>query len=512
MVTDRVILSRRALLTGLAASAAGPALASPPTRSLFPVARPAGLETPAPQPVAVSGPIRRPGAGLEDLLARSGLSGETALIALDAETGEIIEEHRANLLLPPASTAKAVTTLYALQILGAEHRFVTRVVAQGGSIDDGTLRGDLVLRGGGDPVLQTSDLARLADELIERGLRRVEGRFLVDEGALPTIRQIDPTQPVQAGYNPSISGINLNFNRVHFAWEVREGRASLSMDARSNVEVPAVSVIDIRAASRDLPVYTHDLSPQRERWTVAASALRTSGSRWLPVRRPGAYAGDVLRALLLSRGCRLPEPEVARAASGGAVLAEVRSGAMTEILRDMLRYSTNLTTECVGLSASVGAGHSVRSLEQSAARMNAWARTAYGAEGFRFIDHSGLGDGSRVAPRAMAQYLRSAWREGILPGLLRDHPMRDAQGQAQANHPVSVQAKTGTLNFVSALAGYAQPRGGRPIVFSIISADLHRRRAIADDDSEQPAGTRTWTRRARSLQQDLLERWGQAQG
>ncbi|MCL4676926.1 MAG: D-alanyl-D-alanine carboxypeptidase, partial [Pararhodobacter sp.] len=77
---------------------------------------------------------------------------------------------------------------------------------------------------------------------------------------------------------------------------------------------------------------------------------------------------------------------------------------------------------------------------------------------------------------------------------------------------VSVQAKTGTLNFVSALAGYAQPRGGRPIVFSIISADMPRRRAIADDDSEQPSGTRIWTQRARSLQQDLLERWGQAQG
>jgi len=130
----------------------------------------------------------------------------------------------------------------------------------------------------------------------------------------------------------------------------------------------------------------------------------------------------------------------------------------------------------------------------------------------RFVDHSGLGEGSRVSPRVMATYLRSAFQQGTLPNLLRDHPLRDPQGQQMRNHPISVQAKTGTLNFVSALSGYAHPRNGRPIVFSIMSADLPRRRAIRDDAGERPPGTRTWTGRARVLQQDLIERWGQAHG
>jgi D-alanyl-D-alanine carboxypeptidase/D-alanyl-D-alanine-endopeptidase (penicillin-binding protein 4) len=509
MLTDRPILSRRTVLSGLLATVAAPAIARAPTRSPYPPARPGSIEIPQP-PQAVT--TRRPLTGLADILARSGLSGETAVIALDAETGGVIEEHRANLLLPPASTAKAVTAMYALQSLGPEHRFVTRVLARDGAIEGGTLRGDLVLQGGGDPVLQTADLARLADTLIERGLRRIEGRFLIDANALPTIEEIDRGQPVQAGYNPAVSGINLNFNRVHFAWEVQGGRASVSMDARSDREIPRVSAIEMRAVSRDLPVYTHELRSQTERWTVASSALRSSGSRWLPVHRPAEYAGDVLRALLLARGCRVPEPTVTRSVQGGTVLAEHYSEPLTSILRGMLQYSTNLTAETVGLTATAHNGHRVRALSPSASRMNEWAAAAHDAHGMRFVDHSGLGEGSRVSPRVMATYLRSAFQQGTLPNLLRDHPLRDPQGQQMRNHPISVQAKTGTLNFVSALSGYAHPRNGRPIVFSIMSADLPRRRAIRDDAGERPPGTRTWTGRARVLQQDLIERWGQAHG
>lgn len=510
MTNHRSAVTRRSVLAGLLASAAAPAMANAPSRSLVPPARPGSLadqaalaQTEAPRP--------RPTGSLADLLDRAGISGETALIALDAETGAVIEEHRADLRLPPASTAKALTTMYALHALGAEHRFVTRVESRGGTIRNGTLAGDLILRGGGDPTLQTEGLARLADELIERGLRRVEGRFVVDDSALPAIAAIDPDQPVSAGYNPALSGLNLNFNRVYFGWDVAGGQTHLSMDARSDREVPPVSVIDIRAAQRDLPVYTHDIRGGQEHWTVAASALGRTGSRWLPVRQPGVYSGDVFRALLAARGCHLPEARRATAPQG-AVLAEVRSDPLSSVLREMLRFSTNITAECVGLAASLRQGGRPRGLHVSAEQMNAWLADRYGASGLALVDHSGLEDGSRLSPRAMATYLMAARREGILPNLLREHPMRSEDGQVLRNPPVEVHAKTGTLNFVSALAGYAQPRGGRPMVFSIISADMGARRRIRDDDSERPAGTRAWTGRARGLQQDLIERWAGLHG
>jgi D-alanyl-D-alanine carboxypeptidase/D-alanyl-D-alanine-endopeptidase (penicillin-binding protein 4) len=141
--------------------------------------------------------------------------------------------------------------------------------------------------------------------------------------------------------------------------------------------------------------------------------------------------------------------------------------------------------------------------------MNAWIGERYDAAGMALVDHSGLGPDSRVAPLVMARYLLAARREGVLPGLLRDFILRDAQGRENPAHPVSVLAKTGTLNFVSTLAGYAQMRGGRPVVFAIFSADLDRRRRISEAEGERPAGTRPWAGAARGLQQALIERWAQ---
>lgn len=497
--------TRRALLGGLLAASAFPTLANAPERSLYPVPRPAstGARGRAPTLTARS---------VEQLLQRANLGGATGFIALDAQSGNVLEEMGADLPLPPASVAKAPTTMFALHALGFEHRFITRVLVRGGAVEGGTLRGDLVLQGGGDPTLQTADLAQMADALIAQGLRRVEGRFLVDDRALPEIAEISTDQPVQAGYNPALSGLNLNYNRVHFQWALSGGRMQLTMDARSNREVPAVSVIGMEARDRAAPVYTYAEASGREVWTVARQALGNGGSRWLPVRRPGAYAGDVMRTLLAARGCAVPAPQRATAGSGGAILAEHRSAQASEMAREMLRFSTNITAECVGLAAARRRAPGTDSLARSGQVMAGWLAQHYGAQGLQFVDHSGLSDASRVTARGMGAFFLAAHREGILPDLLRRHTMRDAQGGEMSNHPVRVHAKTGTLNFANGLGGYARAPGGREIVFAIFSGDLARRAAIPVEARDRPPGAQEWARRARRLQQELIERWSAVYG
>lgn len=494
-------LGRRGVLLGLAATLAlpgHPLQARAPASSPIPPPRPLRG---APSLVAPAPVQARP---VEALLARANLGGVTGFAAIDTATGDVIDAHLPDDLVPPASVAKAPTALYALHGLGVEHRFTTRLRTSG-TIAGGVLAGDLVLEGGGDPTLQTDHLAALARALVAQGLRRVDGRFLVDDGALPRIDAIDAGQPVQAGYNPAIGGLNLNFNRVHFGWSTRGGAARLALDARSDTEVPPVSVIRIAAADRAQPVYTHTVSDTVEDWTVARPALGRDGSRWLPVRRPAIYAGDVLRALLAARGCTVPAPQVGRAA-GGAVLAEHRSDTLTAVMRDMLRFSTNIVAEATGLAASLQQGP-VRDLAASGARMSDWLTARYGVRGLSFADHSGLGESTRVSAGAMARLFVAARAEGLLPALLRDHPLRDAQGREVPGHPVQVRAKTGTLNFVSGLGGYAQAPGGREIAFAIFSADLPRRARIAEADRDRPPGARDWAGRARALQQGLIERW-----
>jgi D-alanyl-D-alanine carboxypeptidase/D-alanyl-D-alanine-endopeptidase (penicillin-binding protein 4) len=489
-------VTRRWMVAALMAGAALPACANAPARSPVPPLRPersaSGIVAPA----------------AEGLVEAARLGGEVAYAVADAATGEILEARLPDRALPPASTVKAMTALYALETLGEGHRFVTRLIATGPLVD-GRINGDLVLLGGGDPTLDTDALAELAAALRARGVTGVAGRFLVHGAALPAIGRIDPDQPDHVGYNPSISGLNLNYNRVHFRWRRAGAGYEVAMDAPGNRHNAAVTVSSMQVANRQAPLYTHADTGSGDRWTVAAPALGREGSRWLPVRHPELYAGDVFRGLARARGTTLPAPErVTGSVPQGTVLAEHASDPLGPLVREMLRWSTNLSAEALGLAATQMRGVRPRTLVQSAGVMADWAAARHAMGPFRLVDHSGLGDGSRIAPAQVVALLCGQGVAGRLRGFLREMPLRDARGNPLPRQPFTVSAKTGTLNFVSGLAGYVTPSSGRELAFAILSADMSTRARIAAADRERPAGASDWANRARRLQQQLIERWG----
>ncbi|MEM9126900.1 MAG: D-alanyl-D-alanine carboxypeptidase/D-alanyl-D-alanine-endopeptidase [Pseudomonadota bacterium] len=482
--------SRRGFLTGLGASLMpAAALAQAPLVSLRPVAR--GV---------------RP-TGVERLIKAAGLPGEVVFAVADANTGIQIEAFGANRGLPPASVAKALTALYALDVLGAEHRFETSLVADG-QIEDGILKGDIILVGGGDPLLDTDALANLAANLRETGITEVRGAFKVYDGALPYVFSIDPGQPDHLGYSPAVSGVSLNFNRVHFEWAQKNGEYDVTMDARSARYRPAVDMASMRVEPRKLPIYTYQPSARQDRWTVAKGALGSGGARWLPVRKPALYTGDVFRTLARSNGIVLGRVQVTRQQPLGTKLVVHQSDPLNSILRGMLKYSTNITAEMVGLAASTKRGANPQNLVDSAAEMNRWAAETYGVQGVSMVDHSGLGDASRMAPADLVQALVAANRDGALRPLLKPFSLPDGQGRLVKDHPISVDAKTGTLNFVSGLGGFISASDGSELVFAIFSADVDHRATIPRAHRERPAGARNWSSRSRKLQRELIKRWG----
>jgi D-alanyl-D-alanine carboxypeptidase/D-alanyl-D-alanine-endopeptidase (penicillin-binding protein 4) len=107
----------------------------------------------------------------------------------------------------------------------------------------------------------------------------------------------------------------------------------------------------------------------------------------------------------------------------------------------------------------------------------------------------------------LAKALSGPPREGLLPDLLKAIPIKKIDGAPDKAHPVKVVAKTGTLNFVSGLAGYATTSKGRQLSFAIFSGDLDRRDALGPDERDRPPGGRTWNTRAKQLQQALILRW-----
>jgi D-alanyl-D-alanine carboxypeptidase/D-alanyl-D-alanine-endopeptidase (penicillin-binding protein 4) len=485
------LITRRFILGGLLAGVAAPALAEVMATSPRPMPR-GGRSAGAP---AV--------ADAAALVAAAKLTGTVAYVVADAATGSALEARDALTPMPPASVAKSLTTLYALEKLGAGRRFLTRVLATG-PLQDGIVQGDLVLAGGGDPTLQTDQLGDLVQRLRQRGLQGATGRFLFWEGALPQLARVSEEQPDHVGYNPAISGLNLNFNRVHFEWRKAGSDWKLAMDARGERFVPAVDMVRMRVARREAPLFTHEVGAGEEDWTVASAALGKGGSRWLPVRRPGLYLAEVFGTLAAAQGIRLPAAEPVATLPPGAEIGRVESDPLPEVLRAMLKYSTNLTAECIGLAAS-GRGD----LAASAGAMSDWLDAAFGVTA-RFADHSGLGGGSRISAADMVAVLAGAGRAGAGPGLkplLREVGMRDEAGKVIEGHPVKVVAKTGTLNFVSGLAGHIDPPGGRAMVFAIFTGDPARRDAVPLADRENPPGAAAWVKRSRRLQGQLIARW-----
>lgn len=492
-------ISRRWFLSATSALLGTAACADAPERSIRPVKRDG------------AGVLRREVGG-ETLVRNSGLSGVVGYAVIDMRSGKVLEERAASASLPPASVTKAVTALYALDALGQDHRFATRVIATGG-VQDGVVLGDLVLAGGGDPTLDTDQLAALAQRVKQAGIREVRGEFRVWGGALPFSRVIDPGQPEHVGYNPAVSGLNLNFNRVHFEWRRASGQWRTTMDARSAKYRPDISMSRMTISTRSRPIYTYADGGSHDSWTVASGALGKGGARWLPVRKPELYAGEVFQSFARSQGIVLAAPVLARDAPGGQELARVQSVTLDEITRDMLRYSTNLTAEVLGLAATQARQGRVSSLQGSAQEMTLWARQRLGmGRGARFVDHSGLGDKSRLTAGDMAEALRAARGRAPIRALMKPIPMRNEARKVIQGHPVKVDAKTGTLNFVSALAGYASAEDGRELAFAIFSADTRARAAIPKAQRERPEGASRYNRAAKALQQKLLQRWGRVYG
>lgn len=469
------VLSRRGLLLGLLASGALPGALRAETR-------------PPRRPVAGGASLVIP-ADPESLIARAKLNAKVAYAVIDPQSGQILAARNADVSMPPASTMKAVTALYALEKLGPAHRFTTRVHRAGDT---------LILAGGGDPELDTDALAALAKmtaDAEKAAGRSAPSRFEVWGGALPHIAEISPAQAIHLPYNPTISGMILNFNRVHLGWN----GGQLSLEARGARQSPRAYSVSAGIADRSRPLFTYDAAGAKENWTIARGAMGKSGSRWLPVRRPELYAGDVFQTLCRAQGLVLPSATVATNAPVGEVVAHLDSQPLLEVLKGMMEYSNNLTAEVVGLAAS-----SKPDLASSAAEMETWLRAAGVTGDFHLRDHSGLSPASRVTAQMLARMVARQGESRGLRSLMRHIRMRDAKGKVM-DSPIVVDAKTGTLNFVSNLTGYAQNAGGKPLVFAILTADEPRR--AATEGQELPDGVSLWTRNSKRLQQGLIESW-----
>jgi D-alanyl-D-alanine carboxypeptidase/D-alanyl-D-alanine-endopeptidase (penicillin-binding protein 4) len=428
-------------------------------------ARAAGADAPLPRALAAA-------------LDASALRGaRVGALVVDAERGAVLFERAPDLALVPASNLKILTALAALDAFGPAHRFTTRVLANAPVDAEGAVD-VLYLQGGGDPALTSESWWRLAADLRLAGLREVRRGIVVDDSAFDAARWHPSWGRVTSrAYYAPIGALSANYGA--FAVEVRPGPAP-GAPLAVTLDPPVASLRVVTRARTGPPgspstlvvdrVAAGELEEVRVAGSLAAGAEPESFYR--SVADPGRYAGALARLQLEANGVRVG----AGLARGGVPLDATELLAfegrpLGEIVGLLVKHSNNEIAEALvkALAAQRGAG----SWELGTALVRErLVGLGLDASGLELVDGSGLSTGNRVSARLLVDALRVAggsFRLGpellaALPIAARDGTLRKRAGGADGR----VRAKTGLLDRVTALSGYAELADGRTAAFAVL--------------------------------------------
>lgn len=465
-------------------AAVSPALATAPRAlAAAPDVAPAAAEPPPfPEPLAAS-LDRGVGQQVQAALANTAALG---VHVVDVATGETVYAYNPDDLRIVASNTKLFTTAAALEAFGPGHLFETRLLLRG-PVRDGVLAGDLGVVGGGDPNISGrfydgdsfAVFRAWAWELAARGVRRVSGDLYLAHGLFePTV--VHPRWPADqlaSWYEAPVAALSFNDNCILV--RVSPTRAG----QRARVEtVPPVAFLQVESSARTVAKGRARLAVGRSGDLLTVSGSLGAGAgpfdTWVTVPDPVAYFGEALVAALAEEGIAFSGRLRQVADLPGPVWERVavhRSDLVTAIevtnKRSQNFYAESLLKQlaarrCGGLGSW---REGVRAVEE-------YLESIGVPEGsFRMSDGSGMSRDNLFAPRQVTQLLRHMARSQAGPEFARSLPYggEDNGGWkrrlAAPPYRGNVFAKTGTLNGVSALSGYAKALSGRTYAFAILS-------------------------------------------
>ncbi|MEQ8698202.1 MAG: D-alanyl-D-alanine carboxypeptidase/D-alanyl-D-alanine-endopeptidase, partial [Bauldia litoralis] len=356
--------------------------------------------------------------------------GSLGFLAIDAKSGRVLAARAPDQLFIPASSIKAATAVAALNILGGTYRFETSIHTKG-SVKDGILYGDVILRGGGDPVLTTEDLNTLIAALKSKGIKSIKGRFVYDDTMFPTQKAIESGDDQELAYNPGVGPLSLNFNRVRLRWvmKTKNGPLVQMLSKTDRMEVPVdfvgAAIAPNGVRTRYGVAYDDRSSPPR--WLLTQGARRR-GEMWLPVRRPALHVVDVFRKRAAQEGLTLPAAVAGKLPPDAVFVAKHHSKPLPAILREVLKYSNNMAAELAGMVAANKLTGKPLGVTPSALALAEWYKRTgpqTNWNGILLENHSGLSTRSRITPRQLVAILRYARRQSFaghtLEGLLRPY-------------------------------------------------------------------------------------------
>ncbi len=425
--------------------------------------------------------------------------GEWGLLIVDAATGETLYQQNADRYFVPASNMKLFTTALALAKLGPNYRFHTTLETSG-KISNGVLTGDLTLVGRGDPNLSNRKfpyelkeefdgppekaLAELADGVVAKGVKEISGDVIGDDSYFPRERypsgwEIDD---MVWEYGAAISSIVVDDNTVTLTLTPGDRPGSPVQNTESPATPDFFVENDVTTSAPDVK---SDLTLTREPGSslVVIKGTMPAGSPprklVLAVEEPAQHAATVLKHLLEARGIEVDgvaraRHEAPKTQGDPVVLAEHVSVPLSEAIKLINKISQNLHTEMLLRTVARQSGVWATPDDLMKVPQDFYASAGIDPDDVVQSDASGLSRHDLVTPRAIVALLKFAENQPWFATYYDSLPVAGVDGTLEdrmKNTPAAghIHAKTGSVEHVRTLSGFAETPSGRRLIFSFLS-------------------------------------------
>lgn len=385
---------------------------------------------------------------------------------------------QAELPMQPASTMKLVTSYAALNLLGPAYTWKTSVYMTGQLAGD-VLVGDLILQGGGDPHMVLENFWMLLRQIRAKGIREIQGNLIIDSSWMEPQHfdaadfDGDPTRP----YNVGPDALLVNYNVMDL--QLHQDAAGFRVDTSTPVALQ--TTVDVHPVSGPCAEWRGKLTPVFS-FLNAQINLNLTGTyptscgnqSWLLQPYPLSHSdfdGALFRQLWKETGGQFNGTVLTGVVPDQAALVTTfQSAPLSDILRNMNKYSNNVMTRLVMLTMDKEASQAPANPLRASQLVQLWvAQLGIDTGGLQLENGSGLSRNERISALQMGRLLNHAFASPVMPELLSSLPVLGIDGTMQ-KRAVGLQVaghahiKSGGLEGVRNFAGYVLAASGRRYV------------------------------------------------
>ncbi|MEO6151022.1 MAG: D-alanyl-D-alanine carboxypeptidase/D-alanyl-D-alanine-endopeptidase [Mucilaginibacter sp.] len=402
-----------------------------------------------------------------------------SLTVLDAKTGEQVFTANPNMGLASASTLKVITSVTAFNLLGKDFQYKTQVGYSGSIAADGTLNGNIIIKGGGDPTLgswrwaTTKDsylLNLLVNAMQKAGIKKVSGSIIGDDSAYGTQAIPDGWIWQDVGNYYGAGANALSWHENQFDIKLKTGSVGTMVGIANTV--PSMPYLMFKSEVLNAPTGTGDKAYiylpaggklMYLRGTYATDQTKKTVSAALP--DPAYDVALRLTDTLNGLGIKISgEPQSTtslaikgrRASPIAKELTTILSPELSKMVYWLNQKSLNLYAEQFLITLALKAGKEPTTTNGVKALQAFWKEKGIDPYTLNIFDGSGLSPGNRVTTLTMARILQSATKENWYSYFYDSLPTYN-----------DMKMKSGSISDVLAYSGY-QTYKGRQLCFSFI--------------------------------------------